>query len=393
MSIARESGLAPDYAATSMRSATSSAPLVTRDASRRLIGVAGILGMILSGFFVLAAAGLESGPVILVLALMLAIAPVPLLAAGVLWLDRFEPEPPRALWFTFAWGATVACFVALILNSVGEVVVGSSLGADAAELYGGSISAPVVEEAAKGAAIWFLVRRRRTELDGVLDGIVYAAMVGLGFAMTENVLYYGRGAVEEGVVGAIVTFVLRGVMSPFAHPVFTAATGIGFGLAARSQRRSVQMLAPLIGLACAMVLHSLWNTSASTGAFFGVYLLLMVPVFLAILGIAWLDRRREARVVRRHLPSYVDAGWLPPGSVEQLSSLRLRRRARRAAKAKGGRREKRRVAELQLIATELAFLRDKRTRGLVGDDWQERESAQLDRLAALLRGSAEAAAG
>ncbi|WP_372788561.1 PrsW family intramembrane metalloprotease [Paraconexibacter sp.] len=364
------------------------APIVTRTASRRLVGVAGILGMTLSGFFVLAAAGLESGPVIFVLAVLMAIAPVPLLAAGVLWLDRFEPEPPRALWFTFLWGATVACFVALILNSVGEVVVGSSLGAEAAEVYGGSISAPVVEEAAKGAAIWFLVRRRRTELDGVLDGIVYAGMVGLGFAMTENVLYYGRGAVEEGLVGAVVTFVLRGVMSPFAHPVFTAATGIGFGLAARSRRRSVRFLAPLLGLGAAMVLHSLWNTAASTDAFFGVYLLLMVPVFFAILGIAWLDRRREARVVRRHLPSYVEAGWLPAGAVEELSSLRRRRRARKAAKATGGRREKRRVAELQLVATELAFLRDKRSRGLVGEDWQARESAQLDRLAELLRPTA-----
>lgn len=339
--------------------------------------------MTLSGAFVLAAAGLESGPVVFVLALMLAAAPVPLLAAAILWLDRYEPEPPRLLLYAFAWGATVACFAALILNSIGEVVIGSSLGAGAAEIYGGSISAPVVEEIAKAAAIWTIIRRRRSELDGVLDGIVYAGMVGLGFAMTENVLYYGRGAVEDGVVGALATFVMRGVMSPFAHPVFTAATGIGLGLAARTRSPVLRRVAPVAGLGTAMGLHALWNTAASTDAFLGVYVLIMVPVFAAILVIARLDRHRERRAVRRHIPAYVEAGWLPPGAVDELASLQARRHARKAAKARGGRQAARRVADAQLIATELAFLRDRRERGLADDRWQAHERAQLDRLAAL----------
>jgi len=356
-------------------------PQATRDTSRRLVGTAGVLGMGLSGALVLAAAGLETTPVIFVLAVLLAAAPVPLLAAGVLWLDRYEPEPRRMLLFTFLWGATVACFVALILNTIGSAIVDSGFGTDAAEIYGGSISAPVVEETAKAGAIWMIVRRRRTELDGVLDGIVYAGMVGLGFAATENVLYYGRGAVEEGLVGALATFVVRGVMSPFAHPVFTAATGIGFGLAARSRHRTVQRLAPLLGLAGAIALHSLWNTAASTDAFFGVYLLIMVPVFLAILAIALLDRRRERRAVQRHLPAYVQAGWLAPTAVDELASLSHRRRARKHARATGGRSARRAVADQQLVATELAFLRDRRERGLTDDAWQAHEAELL----ALLR--------
>ncbi|MTD46667.1 PrsW family intramembrane metalloprotease [Conexibacter sp. W3-3-2] len=363
-------------------------PRVTRDVSRRLVGTAGILGMTLSGALVLAAAGLETTPVIFVLAVMLAIAPVPLLAAGVLWLDRYEPEPRRMLVFTFAWGATVACFVALVLNTIGQAVVGSSLGAEAGEIYGGSISAPVVEETAKAAAIWVIVRRRRTELDGVLDGIVYAAMVGLGFAATENVLYYGRGAVEEGLVGALATFVVRGVMSPFAHPVFTAATGIGFGLAARSRSGFVRRVAPVVGLLVAIGLHSLWNTSASTGAFFGVYLLFMVPIFFGILLVARLDRRRERKAIERHLPAYVQAGWLPAGAVGELASLPARRRARKRAKAQGGRRARRAVADQQLIATELAFLRDRRERGLTDDAWQAHEATLLEQLRAATAGPA-----
>ena len=355
-------------------------PLRTREASTRLVGTAGILGMVLAGAFSLVAIGYDADPVLVVLALMLALAPVPLLAAGVLWLDRFEPEPPRALFFTFAWGATVACFAALILNTAGSAVVGSGWGADAAEIYGGSISAPVVEEAAKGMAIWLIVRRRR-ELDGVLDGIVYAGMVGLGFAATENVLYYTQGAVEDGVEGALVTFAVRGVFSPFAHPVFTAMTGIGFGIAARSRSRVVRLVAPWAGLGLAMGLHSLWNTSTLGGTtFLGVYLLVMVPVFLVILLVARADRRREVRVIRRHAPAYVDAGWLPPGAVAELTSPKARRHARRRARAHGGRAAARRVASAQLVATELAFLRDRRERGLIGDEWQDHERAELDRL-------------
>ena len=140
----------------------------------------------------------------------------------------------------------------------------------------------MVEESAKGAVLFGLYWWKRDEFNGLIDGIVYAALVGLGFAMTENVLYYGRGAAEEGIVGAVIVFVVRGIMSPFAHPVFTAMTGIGLGLAVGSRSRTFRVVAPLVGLAAAMALHSLWNTSAGAGLFLGVYVLIMVPIFLAL---------------------------------------------------------------------------------------------------------------
>ena len=51
------------------------------------------------------------------------------------------------------------------------------------------LGAPVTEEASKGLFLLLLLWWRRAELDGVLDGIVYAGMVGIGFAFTENILY------------------------------------------------------------------------------------------------------------------------------------------------------------------------------------------------------------
>ena len=61
------------------------------------------------------------------------------------------------------------------------------------EYVSATFGAPVVEETLKGSPDHLLWRRRQ-ELDGPTDGIIYAAMVGLGFAMIENVGYYIRRA-------------------------------------------------------------------------------------------------------------------------------------------------------------------------------------------------------
>jgi RsiW-degrading membrane proteinase PrsW (M82 family) len=336
-----------------------------------------VLTMITCGLIVLAIAGLETGGVAFGLALCLAILPVPVYLALVLWVDRFEPEPLRMIVLTFAWGATIACFVAILLNTIGEVIVAEELGTEAAEVYGSSFSAPIVEELAKAAVLFGIYWWKRDEFNGIIDGIVYAALVGLGFAMTENVLYYGRGAVEEGVVGAVGTFVVRGLMSPFAHPLFTAMTGIGLGVAAASGSRGVRVAAPLVGLVAAILLHSAWNTSAGTGLFFGVYVLIMLPM-LALLGVIVLvGLRREARTIRTHL-----RGVLPDDEVATLASLGARRRERTAARRTGGRGAARAVRERQRTATELAFHRAQTERGALRRNrlMQARESALLAQL-------------
>ncbi|HEX2084267.1 MAG TPA: PrsW family intramembrane metalloprotease [Solirubrobacteraceae bacterium] len=333
-----------------------------------------VITMLTTGLIVLAIAGLETGGVAFGLAICLAILPVPIYLAIVLWIDRFEPEPLRMILLTFFWGATIACFVAILFNTIGELIVAEELGAEAAEVYGASFSAPVVEELAKAAVLFGIFWWKRDEFNGVIDGIVYAALVGLGFAMTENVLYYGRGAAEEGITGAVITFVVRGVMSPFAHPLFTAMTGIGLGLAVAARSRGFRVTAPLVGLAAAMFLHSLWNTAAGAGLFLGVYALIMVPLFLGLWAVVWLGLRREARLIAAHL-----RGVLPEEEIASLSSLRGRRRARRVAAQRGGRRAKRAMRDLQQVAAELAFHRHQSR----GDRLAHaRESALLARMAA-----------
>lgn len=354
---------------------------VTSPAARALrVILAGglVLLMLFSGFLVLATAGLESGPVAFGLAVVLAVLPVPLYLGLVLFVDRYEPEPVRMIALTFFWGATIAACAALIVNTVGEIVISESYGARAAELYGYSISAPIVEETAKAAVIFGIYRFYRREFNGVVDGIVYAALVGLGFAMTENVLYYGRGAAEDGIVGAVGTFVVRGLMSPFAHPVFTAMTGIGIGIASVSRSPRVRAIAPLLGLAAAIGLHSVWNTSAGVGLFFAAYVFVMVPVFVLIGVVVAVSLRREGRIIQREL-----AGRLPPAEVQMYGSLRERRRWRNEAARAGGKPAKEAMADLQRTAAELAFQRYQVEQGTLPRDRlvAARESALIAHLA------------
>jgi RsiW-degrading membrane proteinase PrsW (M82 family) len=323
---------------------------------RALVALA-VLLLVLAGLSTLLLIGVEVGPVALATGIVLAILPVPVYVALALFVDRFEPEPRRLLAWAFFWGATGATLVALIVNTAGQVAVGGAFGSAVGELYGASLSAPIVEEAAKALVLFAIYRWRRAEFDGVLDGIVYAAMVGLGFAFTENILYYGRTALEGGVPLAA-TFFVRGVLSPFAHPLFTAVTGIGLGLAALRPGVSRRVL-PVLALLGAIFLHSLWNTAAAVGGglgFLAVYSGVMVPVFFALATVALIALVREGRVLGKYLGPELAGGYLTREDIAVLSSLRARRRALRAARRQG-RQAGRARKELHHAATELAFLR------------------------------------
>src|SRR5215469_10205601 len=158
-----------------------------------VIGIAAGLGcaLIVLGIDLLqsvASAGHSAAPFLI--ALLLALLPVPLLVAVVLLLDRLEPEPRGNLVLCFAWGAGVAALLAAIINTAGLLFITQpELGKSRGQFISATFGAPLVEETLKGAVLFWLLWRRRQEFDGPTDGIMYAAMVGLGFAMTENIGY------------------------------------------------------------------------------------------------------------------------------------------------------------------------------------------------------------
>src|SRR5688572_7411659 len=154
-----------------------------------------IIGLVLTGICALVSFSFDvfnGAPVQFFIALALALAPVPVLLAAVLALDRMEPEPRGNLVFAFGWGAGVAVLVAGVVNSLNLLYLwqAAMLEQTEARNLAATFGAPVVEETMKGLVLLGLLRFRRAELDGPTDGVIYASMVGLGFAMSENVSYY-----------------------------------------------------------------------------------------------------------------------------------------------------------------------------------------------------------
>ncbi|MDT9591907.1 PrsW family intramembrane metalloprotease [Nocardioides zeae] len=338
-----------------------------------LVGL-GALGVLL----VMALAG---APRTLLVAAALAALPVGPVVATYLWLDRYEPEPRGLLVAGLLWGAVVATSASVVLGGLGGLVAPMDRTTSAV------LVAPVTEEATKGLFLVLLLWWRRHELDGVLDGIVYAGMVGVGFAFTENILYLASsydgsdGFGPGGVEALTVTFVLRCVLSPFAHPFFTAFTGIGVGVAVGSRSTAVRVAAPLVGLALAMGWHALWNASSTLPVgFFGTYALLMFPAFLLLVAAAVWCRSAERRVLADALQDAARRGLLPASDIPMIADLRLRRRMRRDARRGGGVRAERAVREYQEAAVELGFLHHRVLRGTAPDDFVPRGQVHLRRM-------------
>ncbi|MGW5355183.1 PrsW family intramembrane metalloprotease [Streptomyces sp. NPDC004031] len=322
----------------------------------------------------------------------LAVLPVPVLVSGFLWLDRAAPSPWQNVVFAFAWGSCAATLVALFANEYGAKLLANTLSATPtqSDQWGATFVAPLVEETAKGAAILLLYLFRRRFIESLLDGIVLAGLVATGFAFTENILYLGTAFGEDKAVGAGVlssttlgTFIVRVLMTPFAHPLFTSMTGLGFAIAATSRPRSpLRWIAPIGGWLLAMVLHGSWNGSSqlSPVAFLTVYVSVMIPVFGLLVGLTFWARAAQFRTVREHLAAYAAAGWLAPREPVALASMRIRGDARDLARRHYGDAGARAVRDYAAYATHLAFLRAAAARGRKPADYAARESELLQHL-------------
>ncbi|WP_242911131.1 PrsW family intramembrane metalloprotease [Actinomadura terrae] len=316
---------------------------------------------------------------------LLAIIPIPLLVALALMLDRLEPEPPRALVFSFMWGAGVAVLGALILNTLGLLYVTVPIfGEQKGHFVSATFGAPLIEESLKGAALFGMLWFRRNEIDGFADGLIYAAMVGLGFAMMENITYYMRAYDDGGAQQLQAVFVLRGLVAPLSHPLFTAMTGLGVAYAATHRRG--QILAPLAGLLGAMLLHGLWNGATTFGlGGLGIVYVLDFCVLVALIVIVAVERHNTVRRIEAYLPMYAGTGLVTPQDVRMLRSIPARRAARRWARGVGGAPAGRAMTDYQLAATELALLHKRADRGVAEPRWFEARRDALLGLMALAR--------
>jgi hypothetical protein len=188
---------------------------------------------------------------------------------------------------------------------------------------------------------------------------------------------------EGGLGGAAFTFFLRGIMSPFAHPLFTSMTGIGLGWACQSDKRIVKWVAPGLGLSMAIFLHFLWNLSTDLGAFFFVtYFLVMAPALLLVLVLVFFSSRGEGAVLRQYLQQDVQSGLLTQDEYLRLSTGTGRIGSGWRAFRTGGVSAWRTRGQFNQTVSELAFHRRRVARGLVQDPTTTaaQESAYLQRL-------------
>ncbi|MGD9589772.1 MAG: PrsW family glutamic-type intramembrane protease [Pyrinomonadaceae bacterium] len=290
-----------------------------------------ILAIVFLSLIVVVIMFLSVGMVPAVIASVVAFVPAMLYLFPFIWLDRYDPEPFWLLALAFAWGALVAVIVSYILNSLFGIGVAVTIGGDEGQILGNIlaaiVAAPIVEEASKGVGLLILLFFFRRYFDDILDGIVFAGVIALGFATVENVLYYGRAIFvelyvppppgeEHNVFFGI--FIARGIFSPFAHATFTALIGIGCGLARESHNTVVRILMPILGYIGAVVLHAIWNTMATFlggfGGYIGLllgYVVVQVPFFLMFVGFALFVMRRQNKILKEMLAIDIARGLIP----------------------------------------------------------------------------------
>ena len=333
--------------------------------------VLAVIGIVFAGMALLAVFWYLTtflGADALLVGLILALLPLTVVLLAVRWIDRWDPEPRPALIFALLWGAGISVVTALVFDLGVQVTIAASAGAlTGSDFASAVVQAPIVEEVAKGFGVLALFWAVRRHFDGPVDGVVYAATIAAGFAFSENIQYFGLALTEGDAQRLGMTFLLRGVFSPFAHVTFTICTGLALGLAARrSASRGGAVGYFLIGLLPAIILHALWNGSTfvldGDASVLAYYAVVQVPLFIAAILVVAFLRRREARTTLRRLHEYSQAGWFTAAEVSMLGTGSGRRQA-----LAWGRRQQRpkKVAMRRFIAdaTRLASVRDRLVRG------------------------------
>lgn len=353
-----------------------------QSAFKIILAVFAIMVAALLGMIVLLLIGAETGLVQLIIGLICATLPVPIYVMLLLWIDRYESEPLWLLATVFFWGALVAVLIAFIFNTGFSIMAAVATNdKQIGENFGAVISAPIVEESAKAFILVVLFLWKKDEFDGIVDGIVYAGMVGLGFAMTENILYYGR-ALQGGLGGLTVVFIIRGMAAPFSHPLFTSMTGIGLGWARQSNNGFIKVTMPVLGFMLAILMHATWNGTATYGGlagFLAAYFLIMGPAFIITLMVIFFSLRREGRIVRQFLYADYQKGLFDPQEYERLCTIRGRMGMSWNALTTRGFSVWRTRMRCNQIASELAFHRSRVARGIGRNPLlaQERENSYL----------------
>lgn len=298
------------------------------------------------------------------------------------WVDRFEPEPWWLIALAFGWGAIIATTAGGASSAWAESIIQSATGVGdkdpALDAVGATVLAPVFEEGFKAIGVALIALMSwlgLKELDGPLDGAIYGGVVGLGFTLTEDILYVSQQYAHEGFGGFASLLFLRTVLLGLSHCTFTACTGLGFGIAAETRNSPLKVVAPLVGFLAAMAMHAVHNGLPTFLGKGGLVLMLFVSWLIDLLFfvLLWVLVSRDRAIVIRELLGEV-GGLLQPAELRLVSSyvtLGWRNVMVLAGQGFGPWRRRRKK---QLALVELAFIKSRRRRGETGRDLDQKEA-------------------
>ncbi|GAA4939296.1 PrsW family intramembrane metalloprotease [Actinoplanes utahensis] len=283
-------------------------------------------------------------------------------------LDFLEREPAGLRGLAFAWGGLVATSVSIPGSTALDNLIAKFGSPGLAAEWGAALAGPTVEEIAKTLGVVAIVLIARTQVNSVLDGIVYGALVGLGFQIVEDVVF-AVGAVQlagEGdrVQPVIATFLVRGFLAGvWSHTLFGALAGAGIGylVVRRDRGRGHRLAVAALALLAAWASHSLWNSPLFREGFgdgalalLAVLLFKGMPPLLLVLHLVRRAHDREAAYYVAILAAVRDRDVITEGELRVLGSGSRRGAARRHAAASAGRQARAAVRRLQRAQAALA---------------------------------------
>ena len=298
---------------------------------------------------------------------------------AVYFLDLYEREPITLVLGSLVWGAIPATTLAGLANGGWGLVVARVGGPEFASRWTAALTAPITEETLKAAGVVVICLIAMDEIDDMMDGFVYGAVCGLGFAIVEDVFYF-IGVFGGSPSGVLEGFYIRVLSSGlYGHVLYTGLTGMGIGyfVSTRGEVPLRRRVWTAIGLLVAgMAGHFLWNSpwlDLFPSRLRGIGDWLVIPVaaavkgmpLLAFVGVAvLLARRQERRWLGVALATEVNGGGLSEHELAILQDPTARRLARRDMRARAGTRAAGLLKRLQHEQVNLAMVRAR----VVADD-------------------------
>ncbi len=297
-----------------------------------------LLGIIMVGYLFLGSDTPQTTAGMVALLALIALGPTVVVLLVVIRADRVAPLPIRFPVFAGLWGMGLATSVAGILNTALMEDILKTLGQPLrAEMLTSVVVAPFGEEATKGIGATLVLLLAAKYLTSKSNGLFIGALVGVGFAFVEDILYFITAEAESSWSLGFTIFG-RGVLSPFVHPMATSFTGLFVALAILKARNAWGWVWRVtVGYAVAVGIHAGWNAMATFAGvtWFLGYFLLGMPLF--VIWLVWVFRQfpKQLLLAARGLEPYVVTGWVSQEEVTMVCTKVGRKHARKWAKKVG----------------------------------------------------------